>query len=284
EFVCNPADDDDFDNDGLPNHIDRDDDNDGIRDGRDKDDDNDGTRDRWDDDDDNDGIVDRHDKDCHNIEDIDLESICGDIDFDNDGIPNYFDKDDDNDGIRDGRDNDDDNDGIPDRWDDDDDNDGIPDRDDDDCRRLRFHNPNNKCTRRYFSDACQVQFTVTVLNQGPDLATELEIVNILPEEAIFESSESDVGSYDENTGTWSIDSLEVGDEEFLNIFISLESIDFEEYDENESRRGRHHHDVIECADLEAITTVTSLENDPNLLDNEAMAVIYVGRDCYYFHY
>ena len=46
-FACNPLDDDDFDDDGIPNWADNDDDNDGIRDGRDKDDDNDGILDKY---------------------------------------------------------------------------------------------------------------------------------------------------------------------------------------------------------------------------------------------
>jgi len=54
-------------------------------------------------------------------------SIVGDLDFDNDGIPDIADDDDDNDGTIDSLDDDDDNDGIKDDVDDDDDNDGIPD-------------------------------------------------------------------------------------------------------------------------------------------------------------
>merc|ERR1711878_264377 len=54
-------------------------------------------------------------------------SIVGDLDFDNDGIPDIADDDDDNDGTIDSLDDDDDNDGIKDDVDADDDNDGIPD-------------------------------------------------------------------------------------------------------------------------------------------------------------
>jgi len=54
-------------------------------------------------------------------------SVVGDLDFDNDGIPDIADDDDDNDGTIDSLDDDDDNDGIKDDVDDDDDNDGIPD-------------------------------------------------------------------------------------------------------------------------------------------------------------
>merc|ERR1712214_41581 len=103
----------DYDQDGIPDHIDDDDDNDNILDVDDPDDDNDGILDELDKDDDNDGILDEFDG--------------NDEDYDNDGISNEEDPDDDNDGTNDDEDNDDDNDGIPDAIDSDDDNDGILD-------------------------------------------------------------------------------------------------------------------------------------------------------------
>merc|ERR1712142_855891 len=108
----------DYDQDGIPDHIDDDDDNDNILDVDDPDDDNDGILDELDKDDDNDGILDEFDG--------------NDEDYDNDGISNEEDPDDDNDGTNDDEDNDDDDndddgDGTPDDEDNDDDNDGIPD-------------------------------------------------------------------------------------------------------------------------------------------------------------
>ena len=139
-------DDEDFDDDGIPNHEDEDDDNDGIHDCDDPDDDNDGIYDIDDDDDDNDGIPDTeefHQDDPCDGRNSDLSDPYGSYggsmveggthtDFDNDGIPNDYDNDDDNDGVEDDEDEDDDDDGIPDDVDEDDDNDGIPDDVDDD--------------------------------------------------------------------------------------------------------------------------------------------------------
>merc|ERR1712193_321446 len=88
----------DFDNDGIPDHIDNDDDNDGIPDALDNDTDGDGTVDALDSDDDDDGIA-------------DTEEV---LDSDGDGTVDAVDNDDDNDGVPDNIDNDDDNDGIPD--------------------------------------------------------------------------------------------------------------------------------------------------------------------------
>merc|ERR1712010_336973 len=123
--------DEDFDNDGIMNDEDEDDDNDGIVDDEDKDDDNDGVLDSEDD----------QLTDCEYYGDCDydgesMDSEVGELDSDNDGIPDDVDADDDNDGIPDEEDSDDDSDDgyyetddddIPDEEDNDDDNDGIPD-------------------------------------------------------------------------------------------------------------------------------------------------------------
>merc|ERR1712032_17065 len=123
--------DEDFDNDGIMNDEDEDDDNDGIVDDEDKDDDNDGVLDSEDD----------QLTDCEYYGDCDydgesMDSEVGELDSDNDGIPDDVDADDDNDGIPDEEDSDDDSDDgyyetddddIPDEEDNDDDNDGNPD-------------------------------------------------------------------------------------------------------------------------------------------------------------
>merc|ERR1711884_435320 len=133
----------DYDQDGIPDHIDDDDDNDNILDVDDPDDDNDGIPDAIDSDDDNDGILDsmEEDEDGDGIVDDEDNDDDGDgtpddedNDDDNDGIPDdqdAEDDDEDNDGILDSmeedEDGDDDNDGVPDSEDNDDDNDGVPD-------------------------------------------------------------------------------------------------------------------------------------------------------------
>merc|ERR1711934_907864 len=123
--------DEDFDNDGIMNDEDEDDDNDGIVDDEDKDDDNDGVLDSEDD----------QLTDCEYYGDCDydgesMDSEVGELDSDNDGIPDDVDADDDNDDgyyetddddIPDEEDNDDNNDDNPDEEDNDDNNDDIPD-------------------------------------------------------------------------------------------------------------------------------------------------------------
>merc|ERR1711962_1267652 len=137
----------DFDEDGIPDHLDDDDDNDGIKDEHDgdvddfdgdgipddldDDDDNDKIPDEDDLDNDNDGINDDEDLDDDNDGILDDEDEVDDDDFDNDGIPDHLDNDDDNDGTVDSEDLDDDGDGVPDTEDNDDDNDGVADDEED---------------------------------------------------------------------------------------------------------------------------------------------------------
>merc|ERR1712010_278036 len=118
-----------------------------LDDGGDEDFDNDGIMNDEDKDDDNDGVLDSEDDqltDCEYYGDCDydgesMDSEVGELDSDNDGIPDDVDADDDNDGIPDKEDSDDDSDdgyyetdddNIPDEEDNDDNNDDNPDEDD----------------------------------------------------------------------------------------------------------------------------------------------------------
>lgn len=54
-----------------------------------------------------------------------------------------------------------------------------------------------------------VTYTVELMNHGPFTASGIQILDLLPEGLAFESATPSVGSYDDNTGIWSIDSLSV---------------------------------------------------------------------------
>merc|ERR1712010_168186 len=135
--------DEDFDNDGIMNDEDEDFDNDGIMNDEDEDDDNDGIVDDEDKDDDNDGVLDSEDDqltDCEYYGDCDydgesMDSEVGELDSDNDGIPDDVDADDDNDGIPDEEDSDDDSDDG--YYETDDDN--IPDEEDNDDKKEQMN-------------------------------------------------------------------------------------------------------------------------------------------------
>ena len=64
-----------------------------------------------------------------------------------------------------------------------------------------------------------VKFTIKVKNNGPNNATEVNVNAIIPEGLIFLSSTPSAGYYDENTGVWVIDELNVGDNQTLVINV-----------------------------------------------------------------
>lgn len=57
-----------------------------------------------------------------------------------------------------------------------------------------------------------VEFTITAINNGPDVAKNAKVEDILPGELIFVSANPSVGSYDDATGIWDIGDMGVGSE------------------------------------------------------------------------
>jgi uncharacterized repeat protein (TIGR01451 family) len=55
-----------------------------------------------------------------------------------------------------------------------------------------------------------VNFTITVGNSGPDTATGVSVVDLLPAGLAFQSSTASVGTYNSVTGLWSVGSLASG--------------------------------------------------------------------------
>lgn len=53
----------------------------------------------------------------------------------------------------------------------------------------------------------QVTFTLTLTNQGPGTATVIKVQDILPGELSFVSAYADLGSYDSNTGIWTVGNM-----------------------------------------------------------------------------
>src|SRR5690606_14623319 len=47
----------------------------------------------------------------------------------------------------------------------------------------------------------QITYTITVTNQGPNAATGVEVLDVLPAQVSYVSDDSG-GDYDENTGVW----------------------------------------------------------------------------------
>lgn len=64
-----------------------------------------------------------------------------------------------------------------------------------------------------------VDYTIKVKNDGPNDATEVEVSAALPEGLIFSSSTPSIGSYDPESGVWTIGNLDSGDNQTLTINV-----------------------------------------------------------------
>ncbi len=62
-----------------------------------------------------------------------------------------------------------------------------------------------------------VVFTIRAFNNGPRDATDVELRDILPTGLVYVSHSASAGTYNQNTGIWTIGDLDDGDSENLNI-------------------------------------------------------------------
>lgn len=66
-----------------------------------------------------------------------------------------------------------------------------------------------------------VIYTLTLLNNGPDDATNVKVEDILPDRLMYIGSETAQGSYDPGSGIWTIASIPTGQEAILKITVKL---------------------------------------------------------------
>src|SRR5690606_35884684 len=64
-------------------------------------------------------------------------------------------------------------------------------------------------------------YTVTLTNQGPSDATGVSVHSLLPPGLTYESAVPDQGSYDPDTGIWTVGSLGVGETVTLRIVTTV---------------------------------------------------------------
>ncbi|NYB52293.1 MAG: DUF11 domain-containing protein [Methanobacteriaceae archaeon] len=69
-----------------------------------------------------------------------------------------------------------------------------------------------------------IYFTLIVQNKGPDTATNVYVTDKLPEGAVYISSSANYGSYDPNTGIWTIGNLPRGAVAQLVITVGVEKV------------------------------------------------------------
>lgn len=188
---------DDFDQDGIADYLDTDSDNDSINDGDEVagDTDGDGALDRYDTDDDGDGILsivegslDSDGDGIGNQADLDSDNdgftddVEGDIDSDGDGIVNRIDSDDDNDGIATALEGgeDIDGDGLGNYLDTDSDGDGITDDLDFVSLTATTRAIQLNYTGKPLVPGDQIEYTVTISNNGMQSATNVDIDGLVP--------------------------------------------------------------------------------------------------------
>ena len=156
-----------------------------------------------------------------------------------------------------------------------------------------------------------ITYTITVTNDGPDDATNVEITDLLPPGITYVSDDSN-NSYDSNTGAWTVGDLRSGTGANLNITTTVDAgtcadtiantagITAVDQGDPDSRNNSDSVDItIQCADLEVsagvddpvpgegdtITyTVTVINNGPHSATNVEITdllpsgIIYVSDD------
>jgi uncharacterized repeat protein (TIGR01451 family) len=71
----------------------------------------------------------------------------------------------------------------------------------------------------------EVQFTITIANAGPDVATGVQLRDQIPPGMTLTSFEVSDGNYFPATGVWAVDSIGVSDQVTLTLTASVDSVD-----------------------------------------------------------
>ena len=119
-----------------------------------------------------------------------------------------------------------------------------------------------------------IKWSVVVSNNGPDIATNVQVNDLLDEGLIFVKSSSTKGSYDAKSGIWTIDSLAPETDETLNIYckvnkigkiLNFVSVNSTQYDWNES--NNHDNESVNAVKIADLSVIKSINNsNPNYND------------------
>lgn len=119
-----------------------------------------------------------------------------------------------------------------------------------------------------------IKWSVVVSNNGPDIATNVQVNDLLDEGLIFVKSSSTKGSYDAKSGIWTIDSLAPETDETLNIYckvnkigkiLNFVSVNSTQYDWNES--NNHDNESVDAVKIADLSVIKSINNsNPNYND------------------
>lgn len=112
-----------------------------------------------------------------------------------------------------------------------------------------------------------IKWSVVVSNNGPDIATNVQVNDLLDDGLIFVKSSSTKGNYDVKSGIWTIDSLAPETDETLNIYckvnkigkiLNFVSVNSTQYDWNESNNHDNESvDAVKIADLSVIKLINN---------------------------
>ena len=119
-----------------------------------------------------------------------------------------------------------------------------------------------------------IKWLVVVSNNGPDIATNVQVNDLLDDGLIFVKSSSTKGNYDVKSGIWTIDSLAPETDETLNIYckvnkigkiLNFVSVNSTQYDWNESNNHDNESvNAVKIADLSVIKLINN--SNPNYND------------------
>lgn len=119
-----------------------------------------------------------------------------------------------------------------------------------------------------------IKWSVVVSNNGPDIATNVQVNDLLDDGIIFVKSSSTKGNYDVKSGIWAIDSLAPETDETLNIYckvnkigkiLNFVSVNSTQYDWNESNNQDNESvNAVKIADLSVIKLINN--SNPNYND------------------
>lgn len=119
-----------------------------------------------------------------------------------------------------------------------------------------------------------IKWSVVVSNNGPDIATNVQVNDLLDDGLIFVKSSSTKGNYDVKSGIWTIDSLAPETDETLNIYckvnkigkiLNFVSVNSTQYDWNESNNHDNESvNAVKIADLSVIKLINN--SNPNYND------------------
>lgn len=119
-----------------------------------------------------------------------------------------------------------------------------------------------------------IKWSVVVSNNGPDIATNVQVNDLLDDGLIFVKSSSTKGNYDVKSGIWTIDSLAPETDETLNIYckvnkigkiLNFVSVNSTQYDWNESNNHDNESvNTVKIADLSVIKLINN--SNPNYND------------------